>query len=75
MALSVNQRAVFASKQRELLPTVLMPSSISSGCAIFPWCLFLKIGKLSTLIYTRRVPRQYDARKIELSTEGHGCKR
>ena len=29
--LDVNQRAVFASKQRELLPTVLMPSLISSG--------------------------------------------
>ena len=31
LAYSVNQRAVFASKQRELLPTVLMPSLITCG--------------------------------------------
>jgi len=32
---TVNQRAVFASKQRELLPTVLMPGSITCGLCIF----------------------------------------
>jgi hypothetical protein len=38
--LTVNQRAVFANKQREILPIVLMQSMITYGLCNFPQCVF-----------------------------------
>jgi len=49
---TVNQRVFFVSKQRELLPTVLMPGSITYGlCIFFSVLIFKKLGKLKTLIH------------------------
>ena len=55
-AISVNQHAVFASKQRALFPIVRMPSLITRDYTrfgqFFQGHLFNKIGKLKTLIHS-----------------------